>query len=253
MNITEDSIEVQEMPRQQKSVNAEEIEKFSRVAATWWNETGTYKLLHQLNPVRLTFIRETLAQHFSRPLQDLTILDIGCGGGLVCEPLTRLGAQVTGIDASAESIAVARAHAATMELTIDYQHTTAETLAETGKRYDVVLALEIVEHVADVPEFLKTCCTLIKPGGILILSTLNRTLKSLGLAIVMAEYVLRWVPQGTHNWQQFLTPAEIANALRPHGFMPSQVQGLAYSPWQKQWQLKPDTTINYFLSAVRYE
>jgi 2-polyprenyl-6-hydroxyphenyl methylase/3-demethylubiquinone-9 3-methyltransferase len=246
------------MPHQQKSVNPQEIEKFSQIAATWWDETGAYKLLHQLNPVRLTFIRDTLLQHFSLgskqspPLQGLTILDIGCGGGLIDEPLTRLGATVTGIDASAESIAVANAHAATMGLTIDYNHTTAEALADTGKRYDVVLALEIIEHVADVPDFLKACCTLVKPQGILILSTLNRTLKSLALAIVAAEYVLRWVPRGTHNWQQFLTPAEITNDLRPHGFIPQQVQGVIYSPWQGQWQLESKTTINYFLTAVRY-
>lgn len=240
------------MGHQQKSVNSEEIERFSKVASTWWDETGPYKLLHQLNPLRLTFIRETVAHHFSRPLQDLTILDIGCGGGLICEPLTRLGAQVTGIDASEKSITVARTHADLMRLTIDYQLATAEDLAETNKRYDVVLALEIVEHVADVAGFLKACCTLVKPQGILILSTLNRTLKSLALAIVAAEYILRWIPRGTHTWQQFLTPAEIASTLRPHGFMPQHIQGFTYSPWQSQWQLTSQTAVNYFLSAVRY-
>jgi len=240
------------MRHQQKSVNSEEIERFSKVASSWWDETGPYKLLHQLNPLRLTFIRETVTHHFSRPLQDLTILDIGCGGGLICEPLTRLGARVTGIDASEESMTVAQAHAEMMGLTIDYQLATAEDLAEAGKCYDVVLALEIVEHVADVPAFLKACCTLVKPQGILILSTLNRTLKSLALAIIAAEYVLRWIPRGTHTWQQFLTPAEVATALRPHGFMPQQVQGLTYSPWQNQWQLASQTDVNYFLTAVRH-
>jgi 2-polyprenyl-6-hydroxyphenyl methylase / 3-demethylubiquinone-9 3-methyltransferase len=240
------------MLHQQKSINSEEIKKFSKVASTWWDETGPYKLLHQLNPLRLTFIRETVAHRFSQPFQDLTILDVGCGGGLICEPLTRLGAHVTGIDASEESITIARTHAELMGLTIDYQQTTAESLVEAGKSYDVVLALEIVEHVADVSAFLKACCMLVKPQGILILSTLNRTLKSWALAIIAAEYILRWIPRGTHTWQQFLTPAEIANALRPHGFIPQQVQGFTYSPWQSQWQLTPQTAINYFLTAVRY-
>ncbi|MEI8295233.1 MAG: bifunctional 2-polyprenyl-6-hydroxyphenol methylase/3-demethylubiquinol 3-O-methyltransferase UbiG [Alphaproteobacteria bacterium] len=243
----------------QGSVNAHEVESFSKLAAKWWDEAGAYKLLHQLNPVRLSFIRETLTQHFALnrnqmpQLQDLEILDIGCGGGLITEPLTRLGAKVTGIDASAESIAVANAHAETMGLAIDYRHTTAEALVDTGKRYDVVLALEIIEHVADVPGFLESCCKLLSRQGILIFSTLNRTLKSWALAIVAAEYVLGWVPRGTHSWQQFLTPAEIANGLRESGFILQQVQGLTYSPWSGQWQLTSDTTINYFLTAVHHE
>jgi len=233
------------------SIDDAEIQRFSKIASQWWDEQGPFKPLHQLNPTRLQYIRDCLVAHFERnendpkSLDGLKILDIGCGGGLVAEPLTRLGAHVTGIDAGQEAIDVAIAHAKLMNLKIDYQCTTAEELAAQKHKYDVVLALEIVEHVADVGAFLSTCAQLIAPGGSLILSTLNRTTKAYAFAIVGAEYIMRILPVGTHNWDKFVTPAELAAYLRPLGHEFSSLKGLTFCPITSQWSLSNDLDINY--------
>lgn len=239
------------------SVDAVEIEQFSKMASQWWDESGPFKPLHQLNPVRIQYIRDCLVAHFqknaiqSKPLEGLSILDIGCGGGLVAEPLTRLGAQVTGIDASPQAVEVATAHADLMGLPITYACSTAEDLAAQNQAFDAVLALEIVEHVADVPAFLATCAKLVKPGGALILSTLNRTWKSYALAIVGAEYLLRWLPKGTHDWNKFLPPADLATHLRPLGFSLANLNGMVYNPFSGQWTLSKDLDVNYLGYAKR--
>jgi 2-polyprenyl-6-hydroxyphenyl methylase / 3-demethylubiquinone-9 3-methyltransferase len=233
------------------SVDDTEIQRFQKVSTQWWDEEGAFKPLHRLNPIRIQYIRDCLITHFQRdrtgprPLEGLSILDIGCGGGLVAEPLTRLGASVTGIDADPQAIEVATNHAALMELPISYQCTMAENLAATGQTFDAVLALEIVEHVADVAGFLSTCTQLVGSQGALILSTLNRTWKAYALAIVGAEYILNMVPKGTHDWHKFPTPAELANHLRPLGFSFDNLQGMSYSPLTGEWSLSSDLGVNY--------
>jgi 2-polyprenyl-6-hydroxyphenyl methylase/3-demethylubiquinone-9 3-methyltransferase len=239
------------------SIDDAEIQRFSKIAGQWWDEQGPFKPLHQLNPTRLQYIRDCLIAHFQRnqgnhpPLDGLKILDIGCGGGLVAEPLTRMGAHVTGIDAGQEAIDVAIAHGKLMKLDINYICTTAEELAPKKQKYDVVLALEIVEHVADVGAFLRTCVELIAPGGALILSTLNRTTKSYAFAIVGAEYIMRMLPVGTHEWDKFQTPAELAAHLRPLGFEFASLKGLSYCPITSKWSLSNDLDINYMGCARR--
>lgn len=245
------------------TVDAAEVERFSRIADEWWDEAGKFAPLHRLNPARIGFIRDRVATNFGRnpldfgpdgkgPLQSFAMVDIGCGGGLVCEPLARLGATVTGIDASDRNIGVARLHAERMGLAIDYHATTAEALREQGKRYDVVLALEIVEHVADVDLFLACCAELVKPGGLLILSTLNRTTKAFALAIIGAEYVMRWLPRGTHDWRKFLKPSEVARGLRAAGLSIEELAGIIYSPITGRWRIDPhDLDVNYMLLAAK--
>ena len=233
------------------SLDAEEIRQFGRIASEWWDENGPFRPLHDLNPVRLQFIRDTLLVHFSKdndkplPLDGLAMLDIGCGGGLVAEPLTRLGAKVTGIDASREAIEVAAAHARLMGLPITYTCASVEDLTATGATFDVVIALEIVEHVADVPGFLQSCTQLVAPGGALILSTLNRTWKSWVFAIAGAEYIARLVPKGTHDWHKFLSPAELAHFLRKEEFDFASLKGMSYNIVQRQWSLSANLDINY--------
>lgn len=240
------------------SVDPAEIAKFSAMAATWWDPAGKFRPLHRLNPVRLAYIRDRAAARFGReplslrPLAGLSLLDIGCGGGLLAEPLARLGALVTGIDAAPASIAAALAHAADSEIEIDYRASTAEALAETGATFDVVLAMEIVEHVGDVAGFMAAAARLVAPGGLLILSTLNRTAKSFALAIVGAEYLLRWVPPGTHDWRRFLRPSEVAGALRPHRLALAEAIGIAYSPLTDKWRLAPgNLDVNYLMCFER--
>lgn len=245
------------------TVDAGEIERFSRISEEWWDEGGKFAPLHRLNPARIGFIRDRVAAHYGRdpldlgedgrgPLRDLSILDIGCGGGLVCEPMARLGATVTGIDAADRNIGVARLHAERMGLTIDYRASTAEALRDQGTLYDVVLALEIVEHVADVDLFLACCADLLKPGGVLILSTLNRTTKAFALAVVGAEYILRWLPRGTHDWRKFLKPSEVARGLRASGLSVRELAGIIYSPITGRWRIDPhDVDVNYMLLATR--
>jgi 2-polyprenyl-6-hydroxyphenyl methylase/3-demethylubiquinone-9 3-methyltransferase len=239
------------------SVDRAEVERFSALAETWWDPRGSMAPLHRLNPARLGFIREALVTQFGRdarslsPFDGLRVLDIGCGGGLIAEPLARLGATVTGIDAAAANIAVARAHARNADLEIDYRATTAEALAAAGDRFDAVLALEIVEHVADVDAFLAAAAALVRPGGAFIGSTLNRTPKSLLLGVVGAEYVLRWLPRGTHRWDRFVKPSEFAAGLRRRGLPVRKIRGLAYDFLAGEWRLSHDIGVNYLIHASR--
>jgi 2-polyprenyl-6-hydroxyphenyl methylase/3-demethylubiquinone-9 3-methyltransferase len=239
------------------TVDAEEIRQFDALGEKWWDESGPMRPLHRLNPVRMDYIRRMLRDHFGLPdrikcLQSLKIADIGCGGGLVAEPLCRMGAAVTGVDAGKENIRIAKAHAKAHRLDIDYLATTAEKLAASGRKFDVVTALEIVEHVADVDVFVKACCKLVAPGGILIMSTLNRTPKSYLLGIVAAEYVLRWLPAGTHDWKKFLKPSELSRHIDSHGMSVTDVRGLIYNPFTRDFSLsKADLEVNYLLTAVK--
>lgn len=239
------------------TLDPEEIARFSKISSTWWDENGPFKPLHHLNPTRLEYITLQIAQCYSKNtvispnFQGLSIIDIGCGGGLVCEPLTRLGASVTGIDGSDKTIEVASAHAKLMGLDIDYHCTSAETIAETGQKFDVVLALEVVEHVADVPGFIKTCYDLTKPGGLVIFSTLNRTMKSYAIAIIGAEYVMRWLPKGTHEWKKFITPGELGRQLQDTGLTLTDIKGMSFNPLTWSWHLGQDLDVNYFITAIK--
>lgn len=242
----------------QETVDPAEVEKFSALAADWWDADGRSRALHRLNPTRIAFIRDRACARFARdpladrPLTGLRILDVGCGGGLVTEPLARLGAAVTGLDATPAAIAVAREHAAAQELVIDYRQATAADLVDEGHSYDLVLALEIVEHVAEPPAFLGDCARLVRPGGGLVLSTFNRTGKAFLLGIVAAEHLLRWVPRGTHDWRRFLKPSEVAAGLRPHGLAVRDVEGVVYNPLTGSWHLsRRDLDVSYLLWAEK--
>jgi 2-polyprenyl-6-hydroxyphenyl methylase / 3-demethylubiquinone-9 3-methyltransferase len=239
------------------TVDAAEVERFARIARAWWEPDGEFRPLHKLNPVRLAFIRDRLAAHFGRdirqkqPFAGLRLLDIGCGGGLVSEPLARLGFAVTGIDAGEAMLEVARGHAAESGVAVTYRQATAEDLAAADERWDAVLALEVVEHVASPELFLAAAARLVKPGGAFIAGTINRTPKAFLLAIVGAEYVLGWLPRGTHRWRKFLRPSEIARTLRREGLALSEVAGLAYNPLADRWSLAADLDVNYLLLAVK--
>jgi len=243
---------------QDASVDDSEVAKFAALAETWWDTEGPFRPLHRFNPIRLRFIRDRIAEHFGRdplaanPLEGLRFLDIGCGGGLLAEPLTRLGAQVVGIDAAAKNIKVAALHAKLGGLSIDYRHTTAEALLEQGECFDAVLNMEVVEHVADVNAFLEASGGLVADGGIMIAATLNRTFKSYALAIVGAEYILRWLPQGTHDWRRFVRPSELAAGLRRAGMTVKSFTGVIYNPLTGAWSLNDrDLDVNYMAIAVR--
>jgi len=241
------------------SVDAAEVERFSRHAADWWDARGPMAALHKFNPVRLGYIRDQAAKHFRRDpkkldsLKGLRMLDIGCGGGILSEPLARLGAQMVGADPSGDNIAAAGAHAQESGLAIDYRATTAEELAAAGEQFDVVLAMEVVEHVTDVAAFVATCAAMVKPGGLMVAATLNRTLKSFALAIVGAEYVLRWLPRGTHQWDKFVTPEELETAIENAGLRVTGERGVIYNPFADRWQLSSDIDVNYMLVAERAE
>ena len=245
------------MAAAKSTVDPAEVERFSALAAEWWDPLGKMAPLHKFNPVRLGYIRDQAAARFGRDpkrldsMKGLAILDIGCGGGLLCEPLARLGASMTGIDPSDTNIAAAREHAAQSELAIDYRCTTAEELAETGATFDLVLAMEVVEHVADVNLFVQSCGALVKPQGLMIAATLNRTLKSFALAIVGAEYILRWLPIGSHRWDKFVTPNELEIAMEQSGLRVTHEQGVIYNILADRWQLSTDTDVNYMLVAER--
>jgi len=239
------------------TLDAREVARFERLAGEWWDANGKFRPLHRQGPARLSFIREALTRHFERPageikpLKSITILDVGCGGGLVCEPLCRLGGEVTGIDPTEETIAVARAHAEAQGLAIGYRAVRAETLREAGESFDAVVCLEVIEHVPDVAMILKTISGLVRPGGMLVISTLNRTWKSYALAIIAAEYVLGWLPRGTHDWQRFVTPEELKGQLRGAGFATPRLSGIVYDVMRDEWRLDPDTDVNYMAAAAR--
>jgi 2-polyprenyl-6-hydroxyphenyl methylase/3-demethylubiquinone-9 3-methyltransferase len=245
------------MTRKASTVDQAEVERFSALAEDWWNPRGKMAPLHKFNPVRLGYIRDRAAGRFSRDpkqlgcLKGLRCLDIGCGGGILSEPLARLGAAIVGADPSQTNIEAARHHAVQSGISIDYRQTTAEALAEAGERFDVVLAMEVVEHVADVNLFVECCASMVKPGGLMIAATLNRTLKSFALAIVGAEYVLRWLPRGTHQWDKFVTPNELEIAMERAGLRVIDEQGVIYNLLRDEWQLSSDTDVNYMLTAER--
>lgn len=245
-------------PDSSTTLDRDEVARFAKLAGEWWDANGPFRPLHRINPVRLTYIRDQLCRKFGRDkkaaassLAGLSVLDIGCGGGLVAEPLARLGAEVTGIDPAPENIAAAKAHAEGARLDIAYRTATAEALAAEGSAFDAVLLLEVIEHVPDVPLFLRSVAPLVKPGGVMILSTLNRTLKAYALAIIGAELILRWLPLGTHNWDRFVTPEELRGALRGAGLAHSDTTGMVYNPLADEWRLARDTDVNYFATAVR--
>lgn len=239
------------------TVDPAEIAKFERMAAEWWNPDGKFRPLHRFNPVRLGYVRDRVAAHHgrdirgARPLSGLRIADIGCGGGLLCEPLTRLGAALVGIDPAPANIAVARLHAERGGLAIDYRATTAEVLAASGESFDVVMAMEVVEHVADVPAFIATCANLLRPGGILFVATINRTLKAYALAIVGAERVLRWLPPGTHDYRKLVRPEELTSAFAAARLIETERAGVSYNPLTDAWRISADTDVNYIVVAAR--
>jgi 2-polyprenyl-6-hydroxyphenyl methylase/3-demethylubiquinone-9 3-methyltransferase len=239
------------------NVDPAEIERFQRLAKAWWDPTGKFRPLHQIGPARLTFIRDELVRHFARdvaglrPLTGLRILDVGCGGGLVSEPLARLGAEVTGIDPGERNIAIAQGHAAPQGLAIDYRVATVEQLVAAGESFDAVVSLEVVEHVPDVGVFVKACAGLVRPGGMLILSTINRNLKSYALAIVAAEYVLGWLPRGTHQWDRFIKPDELGRHVVDAGLAAPTFRGFVYDPLRDRWSLSDDTAVNYLAAAAK--
>jgi 2-polyprenyl-6-hydroxyphenyl methylase/3-demethylubiquinone-9 3-methyltransferase len=241
----------------ESTINPDEIAKFAAMAEEWWDPTGKFKPLHKFNPVRLGYIREKAIAHFGRdgilrqPLEGLRVLDIGCGGGLLCEPLTRLGAKVTGIDAGERNIAIARLHAEQSMLEIDYRATTAEALAQAGDRYDIVLNMEVVEHVDNVPLYMKSCADLVAPGGLLFTATINRTLRAYALAIIGAERVLRWLPKGTHDYAKFLTPEEISALVSRNGLTVVEKTGVVFHPLADEWRRSRDTGINYMVLAEK--
>ena len=239
------------------TASADDVARFTAMADAWWDPAGDFRPLHQLNPVRLEFIRDHIASHFGRdalanePLDGLDIIDIGCGGGLLSEPMRRMGATMTGIDAGERNIEVARHHAQQSRLDIKYRHLLPEDLSLEKGRYDVVLNMEVVEHVADLDAFLGAAAGLIKPGGVMVASTLNRTLKSLALAKIGAEYILRWLPVGTHDWRKFVRPSELSSGLKAHGVDITKLKGMTFSPINRDWRLSQDLDVNYLAFGVK--
>ncbi len=234
------------------TIDKDEVEKFSRIADEWWDENGKFKPLHKLNPARIGYIKESILTHFNKEsLEGLKLLDVGCGGGLVAEPMCRLGADVTAIDASEENIKTASVHAEQGGLDINYIHTTSDELAKKKGKFDVILALEIIEHVADVETFVESLSGLLKKDGLLILSTLNRTAKSYTVAIVGAEYVMRWLPRGTHDWKKFIKPSEMAEMLEKQGLNVNQLKGLDYKLLSDSFEINDDVSVNYFAKCSK--
>jgi len=240
------------------SVDPREMESFSRMAADWWNPTGKFKPLHVMNAFRISFIKETLCDQFHRdpdgelPLKDLRILDIGCGGGLLCEPMTRLGAKVTGVDALEKNLKTAKTHAQQMGLEVDYRHGTIEQLVESGETpFDAVLNMEVIEHVANPPDFIKDCAAMVRPGGLMICSTINQTMKAFAFAIVGAEYILRWLPRGTHQYDKLIKPADLQMWLGDSGLSPDKSIGMSLNPLTERWKFSNNLSINYVTVARR--
>jgi len=240
------------------SIDPAEVAKFEAMSAEWWDPHGKFKPLHMLNPCRLDYITHQIAAEFDRdltqplPFKDLRILDIGCGGGLLSEPMARLGASVVGADAAARNIPVAQLHAEQSGLSIDYRHTTAEDLAAAGERFDVLLNMEVVEHVANPLAYLTACQHLLGPGGLMICSTLNRNAKSFAMAIIGAEHVMRWLPKGTHEWKKFITPDELFDLLRQAGLDPVDRKGMVFNPIAWRWSLSDrDLSVNYVTASIK--
>jgi 2-polyprenyl-6-hydroxyphenyl methylase/3-demethylubiquinone-9 3-methyltransferase len=239
------------------SLDPAEAAKFAAMADAWWDPQGKFRPLHKFNPTRIAFIRDRVAAHLgrdplgNRPLAGLRLLDIGCGGGLLAEPMARLGAQVTGIDAVERNVLIARLHGERGGLAIDYRAATPEELVPEGPTFDVVLNMEVIEHVADRAAFLAACCDLLADDGLMVIATINRTAKAFALAIVGAEYILRWLPIGTHDWRKFLRPSELAAGLRPHGVEFGEITGVSYNPLTDTWSLTRDLDVNYMVVAKR--
>lgn len=247
----------QDTPNSTPTLDPEEIARFGAMADEWWDPNGKFRPLHKISPARLAFFRQQICRHFGRDesegaaLEGLSLIDIGCGGGLVAEPMAKQGATVTAIDPAEKNIKAASLHAAQQGVKIDYRACRAEDVVEKGETFDVVLLLEVVEHVPSVPDFTKLAANLVAPGGLLIMSTINRTGKAFALAIVGAEYVLRWLPKGTHQWNRFVTPDELATCVEAAGLLPRERHGLTFNPFKDEWRISSDTDVNYFLTASR--
>jgi 2-polyprenyl-6-hydroxyphenyl methylase/3-demethylubiquinone-9 3-methyltransferase len=239
------------------TIDQAEVDRFSAMAAEWWDPAGKFRPLHKFNPVRLTYIRDLVAEQFDRdgkahrPLAGLRVLDIGCGGGLLSEPMARMGAEVIGADASEKNIGIAKAHAAGSGVEVDYRAVTAESLAESGETFDVVLNMEVVEHVSDVDFFLTTCASMVRPGGMMFVATINRTVKAAALAIFAAENILRWLPRGTHQYEKLVRPEEIEKPLAVSGLTVTDRTGVFFNPLLNQWNLSKDMDVNYMMVARR--
>lgn len=239
------------------TVDPDEVRKFAILAKEWWNPRGKFAPLHKFNPTRLKFIRDQAAQHFARdlkrlkPFEALSLLDIGCGGGLLSEPMARMGFQVTGADASEDNIQIAQAHAAQSGVKVDYRFTTAEALAAAGESFDIVLNMEVIEHVADPELYLRSCAALVKPGGLMFVATLNKTMKSLMLGKMAAEYVLGWVPAGSHDWAKFIPPAKLHQMLKDVDLEVATTRGVTFDVLTWDWRLSADTDINYMVVAEK--
>ncbi len=235
------------------SIDPKEVQHFESLSHTWWDETGPFQALHELNSTRISFIRDHITNHFSlsrdqsQPLKGLRLLDVGCGGGLLSEPMCRLGAQVIGVDAAPQNIQIAQTHAQQHDLNIDYRDIAVEELNET---FDVVLCMEVIEHVPSVEDLITSCCKLVKPNGLIFLSTLNRTPKSFLFGIVAAEYILRWVPKGTHHWEKFVRPSELKRYLKQNNFSISDKKGVRYNLLHKAWEICSDDSVNYMICAA---
>lgn len=239
------------------TIDPEEVARFSALADEWWDPHGKFKPLHKFNPVRLSYIQEKICAQFklaegtNSVFKGLRILDIGCGGGLLSEPMARLGAEIVGADPSRVNIETARIHAESQGLDIDYRCTTSEELAEAGETFDVVLNMEVIEHVADPALFIESCATMVRPGGLMIAATLNRTVKAFALAIVGAEYILRWLKPGTHTWEKFVTPEEFNEFLKPTKLRRTDLTGVAYNPLADSWRRTSDVDVNYMITTAR--
>tara|TARA_Y100001970_G_scaffold276097_1_gene378308 strand:+ start:9500 stop:10243 length:744 start_codon:yes stop_codon:yes gene_type:complete len=239
------------------TIDPKDVARFSAIADEWWDPDGKFKPLHRFNPIRLQYIRDQMCIKFDRdprsltPFNGLRFLDVGCGGGLISEPLARMGAEVTGIDASDRNISVAQIHANQNGLDIDYRSTTVEDLTITGETFDAVISLEVVEHVANVDLFLAGCAALMSENGVIFLATLNRTVKSFTFGIIGAEYILRWLPRGTHNWKKFIRPSEIVRGLRRNRVAVKDISGLSLNPITGEWRISGDVSVNYVLFGAR--
>ncbi|MEO5806580.1 bifunctional 2-polyprenyl-6-hydroxyphenol methylase/3-demethylubiquinol 3-O-methyltransferase UbiG [Devosia sp.] len=239
------------------TINDAEVAKFTAMAEEWWDPKGKFRPIHKFNPVRLTYIREAVLEHFARdgssmlPFEGLRVIDVGCGGGLLSEPMARLGATVVGIDAAERNIRIATLHAQQSGLSVDYRATTSEALAAAGEKFDLVLNMEVVEHVDNVPLYMKSCADLVAPGGLMLTATLNRTARAYALAVLGAEYVLGWLPKGTHDWKKFLTPDEIKTLITRNGLRVTAETGVVYHPLADEWRKSPDMAINYMVLAEK--